>query len=125
MSKNILQAKKIEKRFTQANKDLKVLNNITASFEQEKTYAITGASGSGKSTLLHILGGLDSPTSGSVLFNEENIAQMRANKKEKLLNSSIGFVFQFHYLINELTVLENIILMGLIRGRTKKVAWVQ
>lgn len=120
MSKNALSAQNIHKTFIQANKKLEVLQGISVSFEQGKTYAITGASGSGKSTLLHILGGLDTPTSGSILLNEENLAKMRARKKEALLNSSIGFVFQFHYLINELTVLENIILMGLIGGKSKK-----
>jgi len=117
---NTITAKKIHKTFIQADKQLKVLQNISVSFEQEKTYAITGASGSGKSTLLHILGGLDAPTSGSVLFNKDDIAKMRSYTKERLLNLSIGFVFQFHYLINELTVLENIILMGMISKKSTK-----
>jgi ABC-type lipoprotein export system ATPase subunit len=109
VKQSALIAKNISKTFTQAGKKLQVLKDISLSFEQGKTYAITGASGSGKSTFLHILGGLDTPTSGSILFN-----------KERNLNSSIGFVFQFHYLINELTVLENIIIMGLISNRSKK-----
>jgi len=116
-----LTTKNLEKKFIQADKTLHVLQGITNTFKQGATYAITGASGSGKSTLLHLLDGLDTPTSGSVLFNDQNLSALRASAKEKLLNSSLGFVFQFHYLINELTVLENIILMGLIAGEPKKV----
>jgi len=107
----ILQAKEICKTFEQPEKPLEVLKDISVSFEAGKTYAITGASGSGKSTLLHLLGGLDTPTSGEILLNGKKI----------VLPTLLGFVFQFHYLINELTVLENIMLMGLIREESKKV----
>ncbi len=101
-----ISAKNLKKEFGQEDKKtLKVLNNITIDFEKGKKYAIIGSSGSGKSTLLHILGKLDNPTSGSVNLSA---------------NSTIGFVFQFHYLINEMTVLENIILNGLINGKNKK-----
>jgi ABC-type lipoprotein export system ATPase subunit len=111
METKILQAKDLNKTFIQAEKSLKVLNGITQNFEKGKAYAITGASGSGKSTLLHILGGLDTPTSGTVLYNNQNVTNLRAQK--------FGFVFQFHYLINELTVLENLMVMGLIAGKSK------
>jgi len=97
-------AKEIFKSFGEKDKKLDVLTGITKTFEQGKTYAITGASGSGKSTLLHILGELDHPTSGSVIRDK---------------GGPIGFVFQFHYLINELTVLENLILMGQIQDKSK------
>ncbi|MBU1007645.1 ABC transporter ATP-binding protein [Candidatus Dependentiae bacterium] len=97
-----IEAKNIHKTFESANKKLHVIQDISETFEQGKTYAITGASGSGKSTLLHILGKLDTPTSGKITGAQ-----------------SIGFVFQFHYLINELTVLENIMLMGLIKDKSK------
>lgn len=120
MDTNILQLKNISKTFPQAEKPLTVLNNISTTFEQGKTYAITGASGSGKSTLLHIIGGLDVPSGGTVLCNNENLAKMKRSKKENFLKSTIGFVFQFHYLINELTVLENIIIRGLVNNKSKK-----
>ncbi|MCK4517148.1 ABC transporter ATP-binding protein [Candidatus Babeliales bacterium] len=122
MNQSTLQAKNISKQYLQAKAPLPVLKNISVSFEQGKTYAITGVSGSGKSTLLHIMGGLDAPNSGDVFFDEQNFYKLRARAKEKLLNSSVGFVFQFHYLINELTVLENIYLVGLIRGEKKPIA---
>jgi lipoprotein-releasing system ATP-binding protein len=120
MENKILEAKKLHKTFLEAKKSLTVLKDISTKFEQGKTYAITGASGSGKSTLLHLLGGLDSPTTGSVFFDNKNIASMKKSEKELFLSQSIGFVFQFHYLVNELTVLENIILKGLIAGISRE-----
>ncbi|MBD3231315.1 ATP-binding cassette domain-containing protein [Candidatus Dependentiae bacterium] len=99
-----------------SQKELSVLKGINVSFEQGKTYAIIGVSGSGKSTLMHLLGGLDYPTSGSVLFDNQDIFKFTILEKEKFLNTKLGFVFQFHHLIKELNVLENIILMGLIKG---------
>ena len=119
MNTSILETKNICKSFKQATKPLTVLNDISITFKQGETYAITGASGSGKSTLLHILGGLDKPTTGSVLFNSNDISTLRTKQKEQILSSSIGFVFQFHYLINEFTVLENIMLMGIINGKNR------
>jgi len=113
----------IVRNFIQGEKkELCVLKNVTYEFNQGNSYAITGASGSGKSTLLHIIGGLDSPTSGEVIINEKNIETLKQKQKELLLNQTLGFVFQFHYLINELTVLENITLVGEIKGMTKKEA---
>jgi ABC-type lipoprotein export system ATPase subunit len=114
METKILQANDLNKSFIQADKSLHVIKGITKDFEKGKTYAITGASGSGKSTLLHLLGGLDTPTSGTVLYDNQDVAALRAHK--------FGFVFQFHYLINELTVLENLMVMGMIAGKSKKAA---
>ena len=110
----------LKKDFLQGGKTLNVLKNVNAEFVQGGSYAIVGVSGSGKSTLLHLLGGLDVATSGKVLFNNQNIFEFRASKKDEFLNKHLGFIFQFHYLIKELTVLENIILMGLIKGENKK-----
>jgi lipoprotein-releasing system ATP-binding protein len=120
MEQSVLHAKKVNKTYIQGDKEIRVLKDLSISFEQGKTYAITGASGSGKSTLLHLLGGIDTPTKGSIFFNDEDYVKMQQGKKEKLLNTSLGFVFQFHYLVNELTVLENIMLMGLINGSSKE-----
>ena len=108
----------LKKDFYQGGVQQQVLAGINAEFEQGKAYAITGVSGSGKSTFLHLLGGLDQPTSGTVLFNGQDIFKLP--RKDAFLNKSIGFVFQFHYLIKELTVLENVMLMGLIKGENRK-----
>ncbi len=104
------------KWYTQAGQKLDVLNKVSLTFIQGMSYAITGASGSGKSTLLHILGGLDTPCSGKVLYNGYDLAQVSVQQKETILKTKVGFVFQFHYLIKELTALENIALPGRIVG---------
>ncbi|MFC1894336.1 ABC transporter ATP-binding protein [Candidatus Dependentiae bacterium] len=108
------------RNFWQGDKSLNVLKNINAEFIQGKSYAIVGVSGSGKSTLMHLLGGLDVPTCGKVLFNEQNIFKLKQAQKNNFLNKKLGFIFQFHYLVKELTVLENIILMGLINDEDKQ-----
>ena len=116
---NALTVQNVDKTFIQAGKKLPVLKKISITFKPGQSYAITGASGSGKSTLLHIVGGLDAPSSGKVSFYKKNLHGITADERGKILNKSIGFVFQFHYLVNELTVLENIMIMGLIRGERK------
>src|SRR3972149_9862050 len=93
-----------------------VIKDISIKFEQGNTYVIKGVSGSGKSTFLHMLGGLDRPTSGKILFNNQDLYELSGSKLSNFLNKSIGFIFQFHYLINELSVLENVMLMGIING---------
>jgi len=112
--------KDIHKSFVQGEKELKVLRGVNAEFEKGKTYAIVGVSGSGKSTLMHLLGGLDTPTSGTVFCDDQDLFKFKQARKDKFLNQELGFVFQFHYLIKELSVLENIILMGLINGKSRK-----
>jgi lipoprotein-releasing system ATP-binding protein len=115
----ILRAHHITKTFTQGGITLEVLRGVSASFEQGNTYAITGVSGAGKSTLLHILAGLDTPTTGSVTFNGRDITTFSKSERAQWLNKHIGLVFQQPYLINELSVLENVITKGLIAGMPK------
>ena len=115
-----LSACKLYKDFIQGGNTQRVLAGISVDFIQGTSYAIKGVSGSGKSTLLHILGGLDEPTAGSILVNGKDFASYRTKEKQKELNRSFGFVFQFHYLVKELTAYENIMLMGRIGGLDKK-----
>jgi len=110
-------AQNITKTFGQGSKRQVVLDDISLTCRQGQSYAITGVSGSGKSTLLHILGGLEAPTSGKVECDGRNIFKCHEQSRSVFLNSTVGFVFQFHYLINELTVLENIMLPGRIAGK--------
>lgn len=109
----------VEKTYNSHSGKVPVLHGVNATFSQGKSYAIVGPSGSGKSTLLHIVGGLDRPSSGLVCYDELDVHSLRRAKKESFLNSTIGFVFQFHYLIRELSVLENIMFMGIIRGDSR------
>lgn len=89
---------------------LEVLKGIDLQINSGQFTAIIGASGSGKSTLLHIIGGLDKPDSGSVEFENFNLAAMSAKQMNLFRNKKIGFVFQFYHLLQELTVLENVFL---------------
>ncbi len=120
MKIEFLVAKSLFKSFWDGDKELKVVKGVAFEFKRGSSYAITGASGSGKSTLIHLLGGLDEPTSGAVLFDDKDIFKLKQKQKEELLSLNLGFVFQFHYLIKELSVLENIILPGLISGKRKE-----
>ena len=88
-----------------------------------KVICITGPSGAGKSTLLHIIGTLDKADSGEVLYNGQNIAQLKDKELAKFRNQNIGFVFQFHHLLPEFTALENVALPALISGLSKKEAF--
>jgi ABC-type lipoprotein export system ATPase subunit len=119
MQKATLATQGISKKFMQGQEEIIVLNNIDSLFMQEKSYAITGISGSGKSTLIHIIAGLDTPTTGTVLFNNVSLQTFSPADREQFLNKSVGLVFQSPHLLRELSVVENIILPGLISGRKK------
>ncbi len=118
-NKNRLITEKISQQFRQGNNEVIVLNNIDTLFMQEKSYAITGISGSGKSTLIHIIAGLDKPAGGRVLFNDVDLYELSPKELSLFLNRSIGLVFQSPHLMRELSVIENVILPGLIANRTK------
>jgi lipoprotein-releasing system ATP-binding protein len=113
-------ASNIYKDFGTGDKVSHVLKGVSIELCKGMAYAVKGVSGSGKSTFMHILGGLDVPSSGTVSFNGKDIYKLKQSEKENFLNHTMGFVFQFHYLIKELTVLENIMLVGLVKGDPKK-----
>lgn len=99
----------------------KVLHELNFKIEEGEFVALTGRSGSGKSTLLYLLGALDFPTAGQVLIDNQDLSQISSEALHQLRNRSIGFVFQFHYLLPELTALENI-LMPARKAASKGVA---
>jgi lipoprotein-releasing system ATP-binding protein len=112
----VLATHDLKKSFTQGDVHLEVLAGVSVAFQQGNTYALTGASGSGKSTFMHLLCGLDSPNAGTVTFNNKNIAEFTAYERQQFLNKSVGLVFQLPYLIQELSVLENVMFKGLLAG---------
>ena len=97
-----------------------VFENLNVDIERGKLVGVIGPSGAGKSTLLHLLGGLDTPTRGTVLFNGTNIFNWNAGELAHFRNSHIGFVFQFHHLLPEFTVLENAMMPMMIRAEGRK-----
>ena len=111
-------ASHVSKSYIQGTDTIVVLHDISASFEQGKSYAITGISGSGKSTFIHLLSGLDIPSAGQISFDGENISHFSEDQKSRFLNKSVGLVFQSPYLIKELSVLENVMIKGLIGGKS-------
>jgi lipoprotein-releasing system ATP-binding protein len=113
----ILKAENIQKSFQTTKKlKLEVLKRISLKLEAKKNTVIIGASGAGKSTLLHILGALDRPDDGSVIFNEENIFKYNDDRLARFRNKHIGFIFQFHHLLPEFTAIENVIIPQMING---------
>lgn len=98
-------------------KKLEVLKGIDLNIYKEEICAITGKSGAGKSTLLHILGTLDRPDKGKVLFEGENIFDKKEKQLSVFRSSRIGFIFQFHHLLPEFTALENVMIATMINGK--------
>ena len=98
---------------------LHVLKDINFSLKAGETAAIIGASGSGKSTLLNLLGGLDTPTSGQVLINNDNLFTINEKARCDIRNQYLGFIYQFHHLLPEFTALENVAMPQLINGTDK------
>jgi len=97
---------------------IEVLRGVTFSLEKGAAVAITGASGSGKSTLLHLLGALDQPTDGEVRVDGRDVSGLGEEELARVRNRHVGFVFQFHHLLREFTALENVMMPGLLMGRT-------
>jgi len=115
----MLQAKNIHKVYNNGKKALEVLKGVDLDIEKGKFIAIVGPSGAGKSTLLNILGGLDNPTEGEVIFEKEDIYSLKDLEISRVRNKKIGFVFQFYHLLSEFTVLENIVMPALINSKLK------
>lgn len=112
---NILELKQINKAYGTAIKT-QVLTDVNLSFEKGSFSSVIGQSGSGKSTLLNIMGTLDKPTSGEVIIKGINTSTMTKNQLAELRNQTMGFVFQFHYLLPEFTALENVLMPYRIGG---------
>ena len=115
MNKPVLECNELTKIFKDGALSVEVLKSVSFSMRTGETLAIMGSSGSGKSTLLHLLGGLDAPTSGTIRIMGENLTSLTEPALSNLRNQYFGFVYQFHHLLPEFTVLENICLPLLVR----------
>jgi lipoprotein-releasing system ATP-binding protein len=112
----VISCRDLNKTYSQGDLSVTVLKGVNLEVAQGERIAIVGASGSGKSTLLHLLGGLDTLTSGSVSILGQDVSKMNETQRGELRNKSLGFVYQFHHLLAEFTALENVAMPLLIRG---------
>lgn len=115
MSEGVIEVKGLSKVFETDGSRVAALKGIDLVIKKGETLGIVGMSGSGKSTLLHILGTLDRPTSGEVLYSGENVFRRSDDELATFRNREIGFVFQFHYLLSEFSALENVMMPLLIQ----------
>ena len=123
MSNKIVEVQNISKSFGKDDDSLVVLDNFSMNLNKGESLGLVGASGSGKSTLLHILSGLEKPNSGSVFINGKNITNFNSDEISVFRSREIGFVYQFHHLLPDLTARENIALPAMLSGKSKQVAF--
>ena len=116
----VVEIDKLFKKYKSGTDDLVILEGLDLTLEKGKKLIITGESGCGKSTLLNIMGGLDRGSGGIVRICGADVEQMEEKELYNFRNRIIGFVFQFHYLLKELTAAENVMMPMFIRGETKK-----
>ncbi len=115
----ILETTDLNKSFATVGGELRIIRDLDFSVKRGDFVAITGASGVGKSTLLHILGGLDLPTSGSLTVAGQRIDELNEAQLSEYRNKKCGFVFQYHYLLEEFDAVENVMMPLLVRGETR------
>jgi lipoprotein-releasing system ATP-binding protein len=118
--KPLVVASGVKKSFQHMGRTLEVLRGIDLTIEEGEMIGIVGQSGAGKSTLLHCIGTLDIVSSGSIKVASEELTTMSGKRLAELRNRTIGFVFQFHHLLPEFNALENVLMPGLIQGRSRK-----
>ncbi len=114
----VLQCDNLAMRYAQGSLDVEVLKGVNFAINTGECVAIMGASGSGKSTLLHLLGGLEKPTGGKVILDGVDLNAVNGAQLASLRNRALGFIYQFHHLLGEFTVLENVAMPLLIGGQS-------
>jgi lipoprotein-releasing system ATP-binding protein len=115
----VLSARGLAKTYGKGITAVKVLKSIDLDVAQSEKVAIVGSSGSGKSTLLHLLGGLDAPSAGQVTLAGSDLSSLSVSALDRLRNQYLGFIYQFHHLLDEFTAAENVALPLRIRGLSK------
>ncbi|MBN1959648.1 MAG: ABC transporter ATP-binding protein [Deltaproteobacteria bacterium] len=118
----LIAARELCKSYKKGDEIINVLQGTTFSIPEGSMVSIIGASGAGKSTLLHLLGTLDAPDSGDIIFRGKSLTGMNASELADFRNNTLGFVFQFHHLLSEFTALENVMMPALIRRNSKNEA---
>ena len=120
MSESIITLQNISKSFEQNSSSIKVLEDLSLDLKKGESLALVGASGSGKSTLLHIICGLEKPNKGNVYIKGVNITDLSVDERSLFRGKEVGFVYQFHHLLPDLTALENIALPAMLSGIGKE-----
>jgi lipoprotein-releasing system ATP-binding protein len=115
----VLSARGLAKTYGKGTSAVDVLKAVDLDVAQSEKVAIVGASGSGKSTLLHLLGGLDTPSAGQVTLAGSDLSRLSVSALDRLRNQYLGFIYQFHHLLDEFTAVENVALPLRIRGLSK------
>ena len=123
MSESIITLQNISKSFGQNSSSIQVLDNLSLDLKKGESLALVGASGSGKSTLLHVICGLEKPNKGNVYIKGVNITDLSADERSLFRGKEVGFVYQFHHLLPDLTALENIALPAMLSGIGKEEAF--
>ncbi len=123
MSESIITLQNISKSFGQNSSTIKVLEDLSLDLKKGESLALVGASGSGKSTLLHVICGLEKPNKGNVYIKGVNITDLSTDERSLFRGKEVGFVYQFHHLLPDLTALENIALPAMLSGIGKEEAF--
>ena len=123
MSESIITLQNVSKSFGQNSSSIKVLEDLSLDLKKGESLALVGASGSGKSTLLHVICGLEKPNKGNVYIKGVNITDLSADERSLFRGKEVGFVYQFHHLLPDLTALENIALPAMLSGIGKEEAF--
>ena len=121
----LLVCENLSKTYQEGTLSTQVLKNVSFSMRLGEMMAIVGSSGSGKSTLLHLLGGLDTPSEGNVIFRGQHINQLSSDERAAIRNKDLGFIYQFHHLLPDFTALENVAMPLLIGGIAKETAFLK
>ena len=120
-----LEIKNISKSYEMKDSSLLVIDNFSYTAEKGDLISLTGPSGAGKSTLLHMIGALDKPTKGNILFNGEDLYSKKESELNLYRGNHMGFIFQFHYLLDDFSAIENIMMPMLINNTPKDKAYEQ